>query len=1138
MKKKILLLILTMAVVFGGVSNVEAKDCYQYIDHGEKIYFYSDGGSSSYGGRLLTDEEACEWGRYNPPDINAVRLTVVDKSGARVSSSVDFYSGSLPGFYSNTRVGTDKKTRNEIYISQTGYTTVGSRPHIEYFANLPQYRNDVNHAAAMMRTYFTTQFASADTAEMFRIFALLGYDGYKDAKLYENHYLMIEPIHQFSTDYPTGGNNGCHTVRASNHVAFECAVKVAEKLNTKVITILNQLRNPVMADSYANRYNIDCATTDPIDMTVCDCSLSHTYYYGTTTEIYSIMKQTNDPLLTYKAGAGGSIYTIISNLGVTMYDDQDDLPLRNASGIINNKSAIYNNMISDYGLGSMHIWMKQIMEGCPGETCKEYCPTPGYEHVEISLDYTLEELDEKCPLFCPTPGYENVQILRTDTEEDKKRKCPGTDDGFCKLQPEVNMATNCEDGPTGSVKDTEDWKCIFDTKKYDKNTYEGSFYNPDGANLSTNPFCDVVCREEINYTFSQPFTTWAGTRFSLHARSYDNSPYAGHEDFVIDPGYMSGKSVCRTAPIVGVEEENAKIDYATFLQYYKAANDAVAATWDLYQIELKKQYSIENTSKVQDNVDHGDHSCTVKYDDDAHCTAWDNNYNEVLACHTACSLKPLAEQQPCAQNCPGIVNTDCTDHAIKSADDCGDGNFEHDGHRYWSVNLYEGPTVSYDGIFHDLAPWKNSYVKNDNSDDTNHDTASATADVKSAKDAYDAAVNYRKGLLLLITECNNFTRDYTQFAPEVTFSYDDPTYGGSFPLASTSTITTSDTKYYKDGVNNANSNWLTGLDKLGLYGYINQTDNYECSGDGVPCTPGKVNYPNNDYVEQTIVKTYKFNLDTNKFRYMGKSGLQSSYSDTYTTIDYIESYKDFGEGLLPIGFNYDECTTRKEYMYSMYYGYNGEETMFGKESKFTKYHDKIKGLETGSLRPFKNIQASSNWDYSCNFNVNQEFIDCCTNPPCDGGINIIYRPISLDNPFPGEHGKLYNPYGRDPGDNWNYSFTNSLGETETATHAYITENRGVHTEEVYHETPMYEFILDSSNIRRIRKYNSQQKHNYTDFETLECYGETGEFCRSTFLENGETNGYFKFTSDNPTGGTCFGKTGTNDKEWNACRYQN
>ena len=1132
MKKKILLLILSVFTLFANASVVVAKNCYQYIDQGDTIYFYSDGGSSSYGGRLLTDEEACMWGRYNPPNINAVRLTVVDKSGARVSSSVDFYSGSLPGFYGSTRVGTDKKTRNEIIVSQTGYTTTGTRPHIEYFANLPQYRNDVNRAAAMMRTYFTTQFASADTAEMLRIFGLLGYDGYKDAKLYENHYLMIEPIHQFSTDYPTGGNNGCKTVRASNHVAFECAAKVAEKLNTKIITILTQLRNPAMANTYANRYNIDCATTDPIDMTVCDCSLSHTYYYGTTTEIYSIMKQTNDPLLTYKAGQGGSIYTIISNLGVTMYDDQENLPLRNASGIVNSKSAIYNNMISDYGLGSMHIWMKQIMDGCSGDICKEYCPTPGYENVEISLDYTQEELEEICPLYCSSPGYENVRIYRTDTEEDIKRKCPGTDDSYCNLQPDVNMATNCEEGPIGSVIDTNNWKCIFDTRDLPKNTYEGSFYNPEGTYLADNPYCNVACREEIKYTFSQPFTIWAGTKFSLHARAYDNSPYSGSEYFVVDPGYMSGKSVCRTAPIStgGKTEADAVIRYNLFLDDYKNANDAVAAAWDLYQIELKKQYSIDNTTKVRDNVAGDVHAfhCEEHYDSVTDVCAQAGYDAAMRALHESLGLS-------CSVTCTGCGGE-------KSKEDCpaGKGGYEHDGNETWSVNLYEGPTVSYDGIFYDLTSWKNSYLKNDNSSDTHHDTASATADVAGTKAAYENAVAVREGILKNIKNCNNFTRDYTNFSPEVTFSYDDPTYGGSFPLTPTGTTTINETAYYKNGVNNASANWLGGDNKENIFGESAVTANYVCNNNGSPCTPSTIAYPNNDYVVQTIQKTYQYNLDANRFRYMGKNGLQSSYSDTYRTVEYVESYKDFGEGTLPISYNYDNCLTKNKFMYSFLYGYNGDEVLFGKESKFTNYHEKIPGLESGSVTTFRETgtKISSNIDYMCVFNVNQEFKDCddCTGPDC--GINIIYRPISLDDPFPGEHGKIYNPYGRNPGDNWNWSFTNSRGQTETATHAYITENRGVHTEEIYNETPIYEFVLDTTNIRRIRKYNSQQKHNYTDFETLECYSETAEFCRSTFLEDGISNGYFQFTNANPTGGTCFGKSGTNDSEWNACRYQN
>lgn len=116
------------------------------------------------------------------------------------------------------------------------------------------------------------------------------------------------------------------------------------------------------------------------------------------------------------------------------------------------------------------------------------------------------------------------------------------------------------------------------------------------------------------------------------------------------------------------------------------------------------------------------------------------------------------------------------------------------------------------------------------------------------------------------------------------------------------------------------------------------------------------------------------------------------------------------------------------------------------------------------------------------------------NGECPGkGNKIIYRPIDLQNPFPGQTN-----YQRATGSNWcaynvktgklNCKSTNGVATT------HIQNNRSTDDENVYNLTPLYEVNLDPTIMKSIRKYN--KTHEYDDF-TLDCTN--GKTCYSTFL---------------------------------------
>lgn len=130
-------------------------------------------------------------------------------------------------------------------------------------------------------------------------------------------------------------------------------------------------------------------------------------------------------------------------------------------------------------------------------------------------------------------------------------------------------------------------------------------------------------------------------------------------------------------------------------------------------------------------------------------------------------------------------------------------------------------------------------------------------------------------------------------------------------------------------------------------------------------------------------------------------------------------------------------------------------------------------------------------NYSCNFNV----IEGSGSP----NINVIFRQISLNNPFPGKDG---DENGRDVGVNWSYAEDSS--PTNEVVTEVITNNRGVKTEKVYKELdPLYKITLTPALIKRIREYNKDNPYvvsaeDITDKNQLVC---TNDKCLSPFIRD-------------------------------------
>ena len=133
-------------------------------------------------------------------------------------------------------------------------------------------------------------------------------------------------------------------------------------------------------------------------------------------------------------------------------------------------------------------------------------------------------------------------------------------------------------------------------------------------------------------------------------------------------------------------------------------------------------------------------------------------------------------------------------------------------------------------------------------------------------------------------------------------------------------------------------------------------------------------------------------------------------------------------------------------------------------------------------------------DSSCSNSVTVENIDIKE--------DLVFRPISLSNPFPGQNGK-----GRSMGSPW----TDDLKKT------YIT-NRS----DVYSKKPLYSITLTPSSIKQIRDYN--KKNSYDDFNLI-C--SNGEACYSIFLRN-----YSKIVNTNKS--NCYNPNDRSVNAFNSC----
>ncbi|MDD3392727.1 MAG: hypothetical protein PHE54_04235, partial [Bacilli bacterium] len=388
---------------------------------------------------------------------------------------------------------------------------------------------------------------------------------------------------------------------------------------------------------------------------------------------------------------------------------------------------------------------------------------------------------------------------------------------------------------------------------------------------------------------------------------------------------------------------------------------------------------------------------------------------------------------------------------------------------YDGTTTYRGNTLyKYDGYYFDGSTIQKSSIQ---VDDWCEDDREPDPDVSEKKQAYLEAIERRDELEAALKRCNNWMSDITyNLDTDVTINYEYLGYTYNITLDK-NVNEQRITNYCIDGKCSTNS----------LLSNVKLTKK-ACSGEGCYLSPisTTIIMPYNNLISLTVQKEIKYTLPTDTFRYVLKS------TDESVSTKPTSSYIDIGYGNLPV--HYTTLAGIKDI--SLTYSNVGEDYHFDDLLDTNVYrctYTVFSGITTCN----PDIEDCGD-STSCDPDVE----DCNPGPDKANEMNVIYRTISLDNPFPANDGE-----GRVPGNNWLPDSTNRLSYTAASypidvVSKYITNNRGVTTTEVYDKEPMYEIELNTVRIKAIRDYNDTT--DYDDFN-LTCEEGTGRECISKFI---------------------------------------
>lgn len=336
-----------------------------------------------------------------------------------------------------------------------------------------------------------------------------------------------------------------------------------------------------------------------------------------------------------------------------------------------------------------------------------------------------------------------------------------------------------------------------------------------------------------------------------------------------------------------------------------------------------------------------------------------------------------------------------------------------------------------------------------------------SSEINKAKKDYEDLAKGLKSAFSQINQCNNHV-PRAELDPQLKLTYEEPIYGDTFKLKSSSTSKTT-SKYYRSG---------NATDGTGDYQTSPITTSIrvaDCKTEN--CNSFKyVTYNRATWVESNYTKELAYQLDGNVYKYISK------YSDRsfHTAGEAGEFFETMKFSNLPTHLS----TLPGDYPFKV------DISTIGDTNKFYKYFF--------SGNTFAGKKYNYKKTYNCTYNISCEQVfskkDCdafkaaCPDEYSKHGCtsSLIFRPIPLTKASEGHALAFLTQDGkkRDPGKNWNNA---------SVVDAIILNNRNVEGNDVYKLDPMYEITLTPQLMNKIREYNSSQNK-----KIISVYGDSAK----------------------------------------------
>lgn len=336
-----------------------------------------------------------------------------------------------------------------------------------------------------------------------------------------------------------------------------------------------------------------------------------------------------------------------------------------------------------------------------------------------------------------------------------------------------------------------------------------------------------------------------------------------------------------------------------------------------------------------------------------------------------------------------------------------------------------------------------------------------SSEINKAKKDYEDLAKGLRSAFSQINQCNNHV-PRAELDPQLKLTYEEPIYGDTFKLKSSSTSKTT-RKYYRSG---------NATDGTGDYQTSPITTSIrvaDCKTEN--CNSFKyVTYNRATWVESNYTKELAYQLDGNVYKYISK------YSDRsfHTAGEAGEFFETMKFSNLPTHLS----TLPGDYPFKV------DISTIGDTNKFYKYFF--------SGNTFAGKKYNYKKTYNCTYNISCEQVfskkDCdafkaaCPDEYSKHGCtsSLIFRPIPLTKASEGHALAFLTQDGkkRDPGKNWNNA---------SVVDAIILNNRNVEGNDVYKLDPMYEITLTPQLMNKIREYNSSQNK-----KIISVYGDSAK----------------------------------------------